>query len=65
MGNRCGNLKRAVRFIRYPFAEQGIVVTASSDNYIYGIAEKDGKLVWKVQAGKAVLGHPLIEKGIV
>jgi len=43
----------------------GLLVVGSSDNYIYCLNAKTGKLKWKVEAAKSVLGSPTIYKGIV
>ncbi|MDP3435791.1 MAG: PQQ-binding-like beta-propeller repeat protein, partial [Bacteroidales bacterium] len=43
----------------------GLLVVGSSDNHIYCLNAKTGKLKWKVEATKSVLGSPTIHKGIV
>lgn len=38
--------------------KSAILVVGSSDNFIYGLDAHSGKLLWKVEAAKSVLGSP-------
>ncbi|RRN77784.1 metallophosphoesterase, partial [Pseudoxanthomonas sp. SGD-10] len=56
--------KTAGKVYSTPAASSGYVVVGSSDNYIYGLSAKNGKLLWKLKTSKAVLGSPTIQEGI-
>lgn len=45
--------------------EEGIVVIGSTDNYIYALKAKTGKLIWKFKCRKSVLGTANIYNGRV
>ena len=44
---------------------EGIAVIGSTDNYIYALTAKTGKLIWKFKCRKSVLGSANIYKGRV
>ena len=45
-------------------SDRRIVVFGSADDFIYGLNAKNGKLLWKVQAGAPVLGAVTIRDGV-
>lgn len=44
--------------------KSGVLVVGSTDNFIYGLDARSGEFVWKVEAGRSVLGSPAIYDGV-
>jgi outer membrane protein assembly factor BamB len=44
------------KFMPYPAVGEGMVIVGSSDNYIYAVSQKKGKLKWKVKTDNSCVG---------